>query len=173
MQAKFEREQPAAAMAVVHDVGNIHDIHPWEKETVGRRLAAHALKRDYGFDNIRDNSPSVKSVVRQGTNLVITCRDASRLYVYNADRSISNNFEIAGRDGIWKRATIVNIIQPRNSKNQVSSRGGEIKDPDRIVLSAAQVPEPTQVRYLFTAPFYGAVYNEVNLPLGPFEAKAE
>jgi sialate O-acetylesterase len=173
MQAKFEREQPTAAMAVVHDVGNIHDIHPWEKETVGRRLAAHALKRDYGFDNIRDNSPSVKSVVRQGTNLVITCRDASRLYVYNADRSISNNFEIAGRDGIWKRATIVNIIQPRNSKNQVSSRGGEIKDPDRIVLSAAQVPEPTQVRYLFTAPFYGAVYNEVNLPLGPFEAKAE
>jgi len=171
MQAKFEREEPAAAMAVICDVGNKDDIHPWEKETVGRRLAVHALRRDYGFVGIRDNSPSVESVSRDGTNLVLKLRDARGLYVYNADRSVSNNFEIAAKDGPWKRANIVNCIPPRDAKGAVTSEGGTIVDPDRIVLCAKGVAEPVRVRYWYSAPpYYGAVYNEVNLPLGPFEA---
>jgi sialate O-acetylesterase len=173
MQAKFEREQPSAAMAVVHDVGNTHDIHPWEKQTVGRRLAIHALKRDYGFSAIRDNSPTVKEVSRDGANVVVVFRDANSLYVYNADRSVDNNFEIAGRDGKWKRAKIVNIVPPRNEKNVVNVNGGAITDPDRIVLCADGVSEPVGVRYLFALPYRGAVYNEVNLPLGPFEASVK
>ena len=174
MQAKFEREEPAAAMAVICDVSNRDDIHPWEKETVGRRLAVHALRRDYGFKDIRDNSPRVEAVTRDGTNLVLRCADAKGLYVYNDDRSLKNNFEIAGKDGAWKRATIVNIVPPRKPKGAgVNTNGGEILDPDRIVLCANGVDAPVRVRYMFTAPFYGAVYNEVNLPLGPFEAEAK
>ena len=174
MQAKFEREQPAAAMAVICDVGNKHDIHPWEKETVGRRLAVHALKRDYGFSDIQDNSPSVEKVIAEGTNIVVVCRDAKSLYLYNEDRSNSNNFEIAGRDGKWKRASIVNIVPTRNAKGSVNYNSGEItgKDRNRIVLCAEGVTEPVQVRYMFASPLYGAVYNEVNLPLGPFKADA-
>ena len=170
MQAKFEREQPAAAMAVICDVANRDDIHPWEKETVGRRLAVHALRRDYGFADIRDNSPSVKEVVRDGTNLVVVCRDAKGLYLYNSDRSLRNNFEIAGPDGKWKRARIVNIVPSRGANGGVSSNGGAITDPDRIVLCADGVDAPSRVRYFFTPPFYGSIYNEVNLPLGPFES---
>ena len=169
-QAKFEREQPAAAMAVICDVSNKDDIHPNEKETVGRRLAAHALRRDYGFTDIRDNSPSVASVKAEGTNLVVTCRDAKGLYVYNDDRSLRNNFEIAGADGKWTRATIVNVVPTKNEKGSVNTNGGEITDPDRIVLCAPGVDAPAKVRYWFGTPYYGAVYNEVNLPLGPFEA---
>jgi len=172
MQAKFEMEQPAAAMAVICDVANKDDIHPWEKETVGRRLAVHALRRDYGFADVQDNSPSVKEVVRDGTNLVVVCRDAKALYLYNEDRSLKNNFEIAGADGKWRRATIVNIVPPKNAKGATDVNGGAITDPDRIVLCAEGVAEPTSVRYFFSAPFYGSVYNEVNLPLGPFKAEA-
>ena len=87
---------------------------------------------------------------------------------------LKNNFEIAGKDGAWKRATIVNIVPPRKPKGGgVNTNGGEILDPDRIVLCANGVDAPVRVRYMFTAPFYGAVYNEVNLPLGPFEAEAK
>ena len=172
MQAKFEREQPAAAMAVICDVGNRDDIHPWEKEIVGRRLAVHALKRDYGFSDIRDNSPSVESAVRDGTNIVVVCRDAKGLYLYNPDRSLRNNFEIAGEDGKWKAAAIVNVVPTRNAKGGVNYNSGEITDPDRIVLCAEGVESPVRVRYLFGRTQNGSVYNEVNLPLGPFEVVA-
>lgn len=172
-QAQFEREEPASAMAVICDVANKDDIHPNEKETVGRRLAAHALRRDYGFNDIQDNSPSVESVSRDGTNLVVKCRDAKSLYVYNPDRSLKNNFEIAGADGVWKRAAIVNAVPTKDPKKGVNVNGGQITDPDRIVLCAVGVAEPVKVRHWFAPPYYGAVYNEVNLPLGPFEAEVK
>jgi sialate O-acetylesterase len=173
MQAKFEREQPAAAMAVICDVANKDDIHPWEKETVGRRLAVHALKRDYGFAGIQDNSPRAESAVRDGTNIVVVCRDAKGLYLYNRDRSLRNNFEIAGSDGVWKDAKIVNIVPKRNAKGSVNNNGGEIASPDRIVLCADGVKEPVRVRYLFKLTQNGSIYNEVNLPMGPFELLAQ
>ena len=169
MQAKFEKEQPAAAMAVICDVANPSDIHPWEKETVGRRLAVHALRRDYGFADIQDNSPSVASVERDGTNLVVVCRDAKGLYLYNRDTSLDNNFELAGKDGQWKRARIVNTRPIRGPKGW-NTNGGTILDPCRIILCADGIDEPVQVRYLFSQPFKGHIYNEVNLPLGPFKA---
>ena len=172
-QAQFEREESAAAMAVICDVANKDDIHPNEKETVGRRLAAHALRRDYGFNDIQDNSPSVESVSRDGTNLVVKCRDAKSLYVYNPDRSLKNNFEIAGADGVWKRAAIVNAVPTKDPKKGVNVNGGQITNPDRIVLCAVGVAEPVKVRHWFAPPYYGAVYNEVNLPLGPFEAEVK
>ena len=173
MQAKFEREQPAAAMAVICDISNVYDIHPWEKASVGHRLAVHALRRDYGFTGISDNSPSVNKVMRDGTNIVVVCRDAKGLYLYNSDRSLNNNFEIAGADGKWKRARIVNIVPSRKPQGGVNTNGGEITSPDRIVLCADGIDAPSKVRYFFSAPYHGSIYNEVNLPLGPFEAEAE
>ena len=172
MQAKLEREEPSAAMAVICDLANGYDIHPWEKESVGRRLAAHALRRDYGFNGIQDNSPHVESVERDGTNLVVACGDAKNLYLYNLDTTLKNNFELAGMDGRWKRATIVNT-RPVRKPGGWNVNGGTILDPCRIILCADGVPEPVRVRYLFTPPFHGHIYNEANLPLGPFEANVE
>ena len=170
-QAQFEREEPAAAMAVICDVANKDDIHPNEKATVALRLAAHALRRDYGFTDIQDNSPTVQSVTAEGTNLVVICRDAKSLYVYNDDRSLANNFEIAGADGAWKRATIVHAVPAKKPGGGVNTDGGQIRDPNRIVLCADGIAAPVKVRYWYSTPYRGAVYNEVNLPLGPFEAE--
>lgn len=49
-------------MAVINDVGNLTDIHPNDKRTVAKRLAAHALKRDYGWSWVKDDSPTFKSM---------------------------------------------------------------------------------------------------------------
>ena len=37
-------------MAVINDIGNLKDIHPTNKQEVGRRLALWALAKTYGQD---------------------------------------------------------------------------------------------------------------------------
>ena len=41
---------PNTAMAVIIDIGEADDIHPKNKQEVGRRLALAALARQYGHD---------------------------------------------------------------------------------------------------------------------------
>ena len=70
-QAKFVSEQANAALSVTADVGNFHDVHPNDKEIVAKRLAVHALKRDYGFSIPEDDSPAVRSA-QFGADGVVT-----------------------------------------------------------------------------------------------------
>jgi len=37
-----------------------------------------------------------------------------------------------------------------------------------LALSAAAVEKPVRVRYAYAPPFTGVLYNQVNLPCGPF-----
>ena len=48
---------------------------------------------------------------------------------------------------------------------------GTLASPDEIVLTAPGVAAPAKVRYWYAQPYEGGIYNEVNLPLGPFEAE--
>ena len=164
-QAKFAAEEKNSGMAVINDLGNLHDIHPNEKELVSKRLALHALKRDYGFDNIEDCSPTLKSWKVEGDKFVLTFDHAKEFYVYNADRSLSNGFELAGADGVFKPAKIVNA-HPSTYNNQTVFNGQ--LDGAQIVLAADGVAEPKKLRYLYSSPWFGSVYNEVNLPIGAF-----
>ena len=43
----------------------------------------------------------------------------------------------------------------------------------KLVVAAEGVAEPKKLRYLHSKPWFGCIYNEVNLPLGPFEISAE
>ena len=52
-------------MAVTLDIGDGHDIHPREKQEVGRRLALAALKLVYGRDVIA-SGPTFAAAVRDG-----------------------------------------------------------------------------------------------------------
>ena len=166
-QEQYALEEPNAAIAIITDVGNPSDIHPNEKELVARRLAAHALRRDYGFGSIRDESPRYAGCRSDGTNIVVRFHNAERMYVYNQSYSADAPFEIAGEDGVFRKATITNLRKGKwsNGREFVS---GNIKLGDEIALFAKDVPKPVKVRYLFNKPWKGTVYNESNLPLGPF-----
>ena len=164
-QAQFAAEEKNAAMAVINDLGNLYDIHPNEKEMVGKRLALHALKRDYGFTNIEAESPTLKSWKVEGDKFVMEFNHAKGLYVYNVDRSLANGFEIAGADGKFVPAKIQNAVASKRDGKPVYH--GTLDGP-RIVVSAEGVKEPKKLRYLYSAPWFGAIYNEVNLPLGVF-----
>ena len=164
-QSQFVAEEKNAAMAVINDLGNLHDIHPNEKELVAKRLALHALKRDYGFTEIEDCSPVLKDWKVEGDRFVLTFAHAKGFYVYNADRSLANGFEIAGADGAFKPAKIVNAVASK--RNGKATYSGTIEGV-KIVVAADGVKEPKKLRYLYSSPWFGSIYNEVNLPLGAF-----
>ncbi len=161
-QAIFEREEKNAGMAVTCDVGNPWDIHPNDKETVARRLALHALKRDYGFDDVIDNSPALKEWKLKDGAFVMSFSDATAWYVYNADRSGVQGFEIAGPEGMFKPAKVINDGAGKGTLN-----GAE------LVVKADGIAQPRRLRYLASKPWIGALYSfDSGLPLGPFEIDA-
>ncbi|MBR4654814.1 MAG: hypothetical protein IKO72_15770 [Kiritimatiellae bacterium] len=164
-QARFAAEEKNAAMAVINDIGNLADIHPNEKELVAKRLALHALKRDYGYTNIEDESPTLKEWKIEGDKFVMTFNHAKGFYVYNPDRSLANGFEIAGEDGKFVPAKIVNAVATKRDGR--TTYNGSLEGA-KIVVAAEGVAAPKKLRYLYSRPWFGSIYNEVNLPLGSF-----
>jgi len=166
-QAKFEKEEPNAAMVVTSDVGVFKDIHSPDKAIVGTRLALKALKRDYGFP-IEDSSPEVASWTAETNTVRLTFAHAKSVYFYNGDWSLDNLFELKDETGAWHPATIVNY-RPENAVQRSKGRltAGTLVG-EGLVLAADGVRHPKGVRYLFKAPYRSNFFNEVNLPLGPF-----
>ena len=157
-QNKFVAEEKNAAIAVTADVGNFDDIHPNNKEIVAKRLAVHALKRDYGFDVPEDDSPVLRKAVFGGGKVTLTFDHAKSWYVYAPNRSIEPAFEVAGTNGVWTAAKLQNV-----------KKDGPVTGTD-LVVSAPDVPDPVKVRYMGKNRTMGTLYNQASLPLGPFEA---
>ena len=172
-QAAYEPTDPNAEMVVVNDVGNIRNIHPRDKDTVGLRLALKALKRDYGFADIEASSPTcVKAEKLPGGRVALTFDHAEWLYVLNEDTSLAADFELQWPDGHWQKATIHNFkdvwvwYAKRNVKNGTFAG-------NRIELSVYGLGEPQAVRYLHNSPWQGSVFNQASLPLGAFEKRID
>ena len=160
-QAKFAEEEPNAEMAVANDVGNLHDIHPNDKETIGQRLALLALEHDYGFA-IESDSPAPREWRVEGDAFVVEFDHAKSLYLYTPEKSLDAGLEICGEDGEWKPGKIRNLNGDR----------GEISGA-KLVVAAEGVEAPKKLRYLHTRPWFGSIYNEVNLPMGAFLLEAD
>ena len=164
-QAQFESEQPNAAMAVINDLGTIGDYHPIRKQLVAQRLALHALKRLYGYTDIQDNSPTLKSWRIEGNRFILSFNDVKRFYVYNPDKSLTVGFEVCGADGKWQPAEIENFKV--NKEGGKEYRYGELVGTD-VIVSSKDVPTPVKLRYLHSSPWTGTLFSEVNLPVGAF-----
>lgn len=163
-QARFVKAHAAdgrVKMAVISDVANVHEVHPAEKEPVGRRLAQLALRYDYGFDALEAESPTPVSARASSNRVTVAFAHANRLTVYNRLQSLESRFELAGADGVFRPATIVNPVETNGACL------GELKDAE-VVLEATGVSEPQKVRYLYARPYDSNVFNESGLPLGAF-----
>ena len=172
-QQRFAESEPDAGMAVLCDVGNIHDIHPNDKQVVGLRLALLALKRDYGFTDLVADSPVLRSWRVEDGRFLLDFDHVTRWSVYDPDwrtqRDVANSrdygFEVAGADGVWVKAQIGNFRQAEDSvrpeyRGQITNR--------TLVVFAPEVRAPRALRYLHSAPWRGFLMNEAGLPVGAF-----
>jgi sialate O-acetylesterase len=135
-------------MAVTIDIGDSLDIHPRNKQDVGKRLALAALKVAYGQDNAW-SGPLYESMRIQGDSAIITFEEVDEgLMVVGNDKL--TGFTIAGEDQQFYPAT-ARII----SENEVS-------------VKSRQVESPVAVRYGWTNNPKTNLYNEAFLPASPF-----
>ncbi|HOE11045.1 MAG TPA: sialate O-acetylesterase [bacterium] len=139
---------PKTGMAVTIDIGNPKDIHPRNKQEVGRRLALAAEGVTYGRDVVY-SGPMYKSMVSEAGKIRVSfdhldggliCGDAGEL----------KGFTIAGPD---------KQFVPAQAKI----------DGDTVVVWADGVANPVAVRYGWADnPDYCNLYNKAGLPASPF-----
>lgn len=140
---------PGTAMVVTIDIGEWNDLHPLNKQDVGKRLALAARKVAYG-ENITALGPTYEAMECDGNRLILRFSNTGTGLV-SKDGKALRNFEIAGNDGVFQKA-------------DASVEG------DRIILSSAQVGQPTTARYAWRDnPQDINFYNREGLPASPFQ----
>ncbi len=134
------------AMAVTTDVGDAGDIHPINKEPVGKRLALAARAVAYG-EKIVYSGPVYQSMKVSGDKVALSFTHVGGGLV--AKDGILKGFTIAGEDGNFKPA------------------GAEIRG-NAVVVSSKDVPQPKAVRYGWANVPDVNLWNKEGLPASPF-----
>lgn len=137
---------PNTGMAVTIDIGMEDDIHPKNKQEVGRRLAMLALSNTYGYSEIC-NAPTYSNYSIKDKQIEIHLYgDTSAL---NIKGERLKGFTIAGPDGIFYLAE------------------AEIYNGS-ILVHAPQVNLPMAVRYGWADNPECNLYGANGLPVAPF-----
>jgi sialate O-acetylesterase len=150
---------PNTGLAVTIDIGDSKDIHPKNKQDVGKRLALWALAGPYGKP-IEASGPLYKSYSAEGSKIRISfdhAKDGLMIGKKAGLAPVEPNptdklkwIEIAGEDRLFKHAQAV------------------IEDGE-LVVSSPEVPSPVAVRYAYKQDPVGAnLYNTGGLPASPF-----
>lgn len=139
---------PHTGMAVTTDIGNVTDIHPRNKQEVGRRLALWALAKTYDRPVPVYSGPLYKSKSVQGDSIRLRFRHTGGGLVSRDGKPLTH-FTIAGKDGKFVEA-------------QARIEG------DTVVVSSPQVPKPVAVRYAWHQEAEPNLANKAGLPASPF-----
>ncbi|AOW11171.1 sialate O-acetylesterase [Flavobacterium gilvum] len=138
---------PNSGMAVTMDIGSENFIHPWDKETVGKRLGYMALAQTYGLKGFPYASPMYESVSFAGNVATVQFSNTTNgLTSYGKPLSY---FEIAGADKVFYPA------------KAVISQG-------KLQVSAPEVSNPVAVRYAFKDFVMGDLFNTEGFPASSF-----
>jgi sialate O-acetylesterase len=138
---------PNTGMAVTIDIGDAKDIHPKNKQEVGRRLAQWALNKTYGKDVV-PSGPLYKSMRKEGGKIVVE--------FYYVDGGLAareggklKGFAVAGPEKkfVWAEAEIVG---------------------QTVVVSSPEVQSPAAVRYGWANNPDCNLVNKASLPASPF-----
>lgn len=133
-------------MAVTIDIGDAKDIHPKNKQEVGRRLSLIALNKAYNKSN-NYSGPIYNKMCVRGNKIEISFNHAKGGLV--AEGGELKGFTIAGIDHKFypAKAKIVN---------------------DKVIVSSEEVPYPIAVRYGWANNPECTLYNQTRLPASPF-----
>ena len=142
---------PHTGMAVTTDlVSNLKDIHPRNKHDVGDRLSRWALAKHYGKKNLVYSGPLYKAMKTEGKSIRISFAHADSLK--SRDGNPLSEFTIAGADGKF-----VDAVAKIDGKS--------------VLVSAATITAPTQVRFGWHRSTNPNLVNAEGLPASPFQTK--
>ena len=138
---------PNTGMAVITDIGDVNDIHPRNKEEVGRRLALWARAKTYGERGLEYSGPVYKSMEAKGDQVVLKFDHAEGLK--SLDGKPLSWFTIAGADKQFVAAT------------------AEIVG-STVVVKSDSVKAPKAVRFGWDETAEPNLANGAGLPASPF-----
>ena len=130
------------------DADNPSDIHPKNKQDVGKRLALVALGKYYGKADVVYAGPTYQEHRVSGDKVDILLTSAVGLKAEGHDGKVVG-FQIAGEDKKWHWAD------------------AKI-DGKSVVVSSPEVKEPKAVRYAWASNPVANLYNAAGLPAAPF-----
>lgn len=140
---------PKTAMAVIIDAGEWNDIHPLNKETVGKRLALAAENIAYRDEKVVFSGPLYQSMKIKKNKIILSFSSIGSNLVAKGGTELKY-FAISGTDKkfVWAKA--------------------EIKG-NKIEVWSEAVANPVSVRYAWADnPDTANLYNEAGLPASPF-----
>ena len=148
VQRRVAADDPGSALVVAIDIGDRYDIHPPNKQELGRRLARAARHAVYG-EHVPASGPVPRSATREGDAVVVRFGDiAGELSVLGGDAVLG--FELcAEAEGSCRFA-------------HATLRGQE-------VLLRAPVAGASRVRYGWASHPILNLRDDAGLPPGPFE----
>jgi sialate O-acetylesterase len=134
-------------MATIIDIGEASNIHPKNKQDVGKRLALWALAQTYEKDIVY-SGPLYKSMKVDRGKIRLSFDQAGGGLVARGGEALKG-FSIAGADRkfVWADAKI---------------------DGNTVVVSSDDVANPVAVRYAWADNPVCNLYNKENLPASPF-----
>lgn len=151
-QREVAADDPRTGLAVTLDIGDRYDIHPPNKQELGRRLARAARKVAFGED-ITESGPVALSARQQGDAIEVRFGDVSGgLVAYGAVGPIG--FELCGTEA-------------------GSCRYADAQIHGDAVLLRAPVMKPTRVRHAWADSPIVTLFDRAGLPAGPFELPIE
>ncbi len=140
---------PATGQAITIDIGDPGNIHPRDKQDVGKRLALLARAVAYG-QAVESRGPTYRRHSISGGRVTIEFDHSAGGLVSHAPDNTLPGFAIAGADHNFVAA------QARIEGN-------------RVVVWNASVPQPVAVRYAWSnSPPNASLYNQAGLPAPPF-----
>ncbi len=139
---------PNTGMAVIIDIGDAKDIHPKNKQDVGRRLALWAKKLVHGEDIVFSGPLLRNAEFKDGKAVISFDHAADGLKSSSGDNKLAG-FVIAGEDKVFHsaEATI---------------------EADKVVASSPEVPNPVSARYAWANNPPASLFNSAGLPASPF-----
>jgi sialate O-acetylesterase len=140
---------PNTALAVGIDIGDPKNIHPANKQKVGRRLALVALKQVYGRDVVAAGPKPTAAHFESG-KVVLTFDPGGQEQRVVLKTSDESGFEEAGVNGKF---------QPASAETHENT----------ITVTAPWVHEPHAVRYAWRGNPPATVFNTDGLPAAPFQ----
>lgn len=140
--------EPQTGMAVSLDIGNATDIHPNNKQDVGRRLALLARRDIYGEKDLVAEGPTLTRVAIHGNEVRVFFRSAAGLRTRDGKPEVLG-FALAGADGRY---------HPANARI----------DGETVIVTSPAVPRPQSVRYGWADYLEVNLENSDGLPAAPF-----